>query len=504
MTTTYMGMSLPVPGSTAGGLAGLYLWASMLNTALEDKVDAHDHTSAKGTRVPTAGLLINADLEFNGYDATELRSARFEQQASVGASDDVACCYVLSSTGDLYYRNAAGTEIRLTSGGAVNASGLSANTYAGSNKVADYTILAGDTATHYRFDTTAATRTATLPSAAAIADGRFYLIGSSTGANKVVITPDGSDTINGAASSVTVRSFAAMYVVRISSTAWLAYEVGPQLNGATVPEAGALTTGNVLQVSGVAALSYAALNLAGGSNYVTGVLPSANMFQATTGTSGAVQLAQDLAGTSSAPTVTAVTGATSKLVVRSTAPAIEWAEATASPVLRQAANTTTNGQTLSIAAQSSTNGGSAGGHLVISSGAPGAGGTVGALRLQVGGSAGLYLTPSPGGSTYLASLWTAAGAGEVPDGANLLYLTNGTLPTAATTGGCVVGAVSGDFATMNTSGHTTRFKVLKTGGAISLAGALFSTPASAAAVWKVTLDGVDYAIPLYTGSGGGW
>lgn len=49
------------------------------------------------------------------------------------------------------------------------------------------------------------------------------------------------------------------------------------LNSATVPAGGALTTGNVLQVSGVAALSYAPVNLAGGLNYVTGVLPWANV-----------------------------------------------------------------------------------------------------------------------------------------------------------------------------------------------------------------------------------
>lgn len=504
MTTTYMGMDLPVPGSTAGGLAGLYLWATMLNTALEDKVDAHDHTSSKGTRVPTLGILINADLEFNGYDATELRSTRYEQQASVGASDDVACLYFLSSTGDLYCRTGAGTEVRITSGGAVNATGLSANQYTGAAKVADYTILVGDTQTHFHFNSTGATRTATLPSAAGVSAGRFYLIGSSTGANGVIIAAGGSDTINGAA-SITVRGWGGAYVVRISSTAWLAYEVGPQLAGATVPTAGSLTTGNVLQVSGSAALSYAALNLAGGSNYVTGVLPAANLASATTIAQGAIVLATDLAGTSSAPTVVAVTGATSKLVVRSTAPAIEWAEATASPVLRQATNTTTNGQTLSVAAQSSSNGGSAGGHLVLSSGAPGAGGTVGALRLQVGGSAGLYLTPSPGGSTYLASLWTAAGATEVPDGTNLLYLTDGTLPTAATVGGCVIGSLSGDLSTMSSDGHTTRFRrVASTMASTSAAGGVVSLPGvsgsniTPAKVWVVRLDGVDYAIPLWT------
>ncbi len=49
-----------------------------------------------------------------------------------------------------------------------------------------------------------------------------------------------------------------------------------KVNGSTVPVGGALTTGNVLQVSGGAALTYGAVNLAGGANYVTGILPVAN------------------------------------------------------------------------------------------------------------------------------------------------------------------------------------------------------------------------------------
>lgn len=49
-----------------------------------------------------------------------------------------------------------------------------------------------------------------------------------------------------------------------------------KVNGATVPASGALTTGNVLQVSGSASLVYAPVNLAGGGNYVTGILPVAN------------------------------------------------------------------------------------------------------------------------------------------------------------------------------------------------------------------------------------
>jgi hypothetical protein len=48
------------------------------------------------------------------------------------------------------------------------------------------------------------------------------------------------------------------------------------INSTTVPAGGALTVGNVPQVSGVSALTYGPINLAGGANYVTGALPRAN------------------------------------------------------------------------------------------------------------------------------------------------------------------------------------------------------------------------------------
>ena len=56
-----------------------------------------------------------------------------------------------------------------------------------------------------------------------------------------------------------------------------------RINGATVPAAGALTTGNGPYVSGASALTYSALNLAGGSGWVTGLLPVANFAPGTSG-----------------------------------------------------------------------------------------------------------------------------------------------------------------------------------------------------------------------------
>ena len=73
-----------------------------------------------------------------------------------------------------------------------------------------------------------------------------------------------------------------------------------KIDGASVPAAGSLTTGNVLQVNGSSALTYAAVNLGGGPNYVTGTLP--------TGNQAAQVLAGDVTGTTAAATVVKVQG----------------------------------------------------------------------------------------------------------------------------------------------------------------------------------------------------
>lgn len=94
-----------------------------------------------------------------------------------------------------------------------------------------------------------------------------------------------------------------------------------RVNGATVPAAGALTVGNVLQVSAASALIYAAVNLAGGAGFVTGVLPAGN--QASQAMGG------DISGTTAAATVNKASGnvagvfaVTSPLSVDTTAGAV--------------------------------------------------------------------------------------------------------------------------------------------------------------------------------------
>lgn len=76
------------------------------------------------------------------------------------------------------------------------------------------------------------------------------------------------------------------------------------IHGASVPMAGELIFGNTLQVTGPSTLSYAPVNLAGGSNCVTGLLPDANQ--------AAQIMGGDVTGVTIASTVVALQGNTVK------------------------------------------------------------------------------------------------------------------------------------------------------------------------------------------------
>lgn len=112
VTTANMGMVLPDPSITAGPT-----WASVLNAALTTN-DSHDHTTGKGVAVPTAGININADLDFQSNDAIGLRSVRLDNQvATLNGASDLRILY--SKNGELAYRDALGNEVILTSAGSV-------------------------------------------------------------------------------------------------------------------------------------------------------------------------------------------------------------------------------------------------------------------------------------------------------------------------------------------------------------------------------------------------
>lgn len=102
------------------------LWASELNTALGTTVDAHNHTSGAGARVPSAGINIDADLSYTGFGPIAQKYSRFASQAFPAgvypAAGTLPYSLFVGSDGNLYFQNTngvgsgSGANVQLTSG----------------------------------------------------------------------------------------------------------------------------------------------------------------------------------------------------------------------------------------------------------------------------------------------------------------------------------------------------------------------------------------------------
>lgn len=204
-----MVLILPTPEVTVGPD-----WASQLVAALE-LVDAHDHTTGKGVQITPAGLNINSDLTFASYSATNLKGAVFQNDST----SDSTAGRVYRVGSDLYYNNAAGVPIQLTSGTAVNSA--SSGAISATTPVSyPYTVLTSDAQKVLLIDTSAA-RTLNLPAAT---NSMYVIIKDKTGTsqtNNITITPDGTDTIDGSNSSYLIRSnYSALALVSDGVASW--------------------------------------------------------------------------------------------------------------------------------------------------------------------------------------------------------------------------------------------------------------------------------------------
>lgn len=173
MATPLMNLNLPTVGVTIGPT-----WASLINTALET-IDSHDHSSGKGSQVPTNGININADLPFGAYNATAVKSIRYSSQAgALSGANDKECIY--SVNGSLYYNNSAGTAIQITSGSGINIAsvGTIGGDYGGVGVTASVTYT--NATKIFSFLQAAA-------SAAKIAAGDFIMYESATATNPVTL-----------------------------------------------------------------------------------------------------------------------------------------------------------------------------------------------------------------------------------------------------------------------------------------------------------------------------
>jgi hypothetical protein len=185
-TTTEMELDLPTPEVTTGPT-----WAEQLNTALTT-LDTHDHSEGKGSRITPAGMTINDDIEMNDNAVTEAKAVSFEAQSTATGIESGS---VYRKDGNLWWKNGAGTEVQVTSGSSVNASGTGTITL-DTPASFPYSVVSGDAQKVLAIDTSAA-RTLNLPAATT---AMFVMVKDKTGSaqtNNITVAPNGTDTIEG-------------------------------------------------------------------------------------------------------------------------------------------------------------------------------------------------------------------------------------------------------------------------------------------------------------------
>jgi hypothetical protein len=489
-TSANMGLVIPVPQVRLGPV-----YATDLVTLI-NVIDAHDHSSGKGVQVGVNGLSIQADLSLNadgsvaGHNLTGARSLRMVQQAAVLSGTSDAGC-VSNIGGDLYWNYSSSSTVRITAGGALNTAGLINNVWARTSVATNISIGASDAYTHYDVSTTGGARQITLPRANA-APGKFYVFTVNSAANAVTFIPNAADGIDGGsvATNLTMPLVAKAEWILLSDgqTAgdWKILRSSQDLNRASVPAGGSLTTGNTLQVLTGGVLQYAALNLAGGSNYVTGRLPSGNMTQATGSAEGIVKLAGDLGGTSLVPEIVQLTGpggGANPIPVPASGFTFN-ATVGGAPTYTQA-STAGAGTEMVIAAQTST--ASTGGQLTLKTGSDSSPTEATAGNLVIKRGAVTHLTMS-GSSTAVTHTIGAPSSGN-----GLSYSLIGSNAVTNGVGGSI-SEVTGDGAGAHPGGDF--YRTLGDGGAAGKGGSIVDTAGSGGA------GGAGGDITQTTGDGG--
>lgn len=111
-----LGLTLPTIGSAS--------WGGPVNTIFQTIITAIEGTVSSGA------LLVNTNIDFSSYGATNLGPVRFlNQSASLSGASNSLKLYTVS--GELYFTDGSGTAIKLTDGGAVNLAGTGGITGAG-------------------------------------------------------------------------------------------------------------------------------------------------------------------------------------------------------------------------------------------------------------------------------------------------------------------------------------------------------------------------------------
>lgn len=215
MSTTFMNLNLPQVLTTLGPE-----WAQQIVDAF-DVVDEHDHSSGKGVKIKPSGIDINTDLSFADFRAIDLEATQYSSldSALTGASNANS---IHSVSGDLYFTNASGTAIQITSGGSIVSSPAAVQTLEITNLSTDLVISPSDTFVFILTDTNAA-REITLPLASSVSAGRIYAICDKNGlseTNAITLDVQGSDTIQGSSSHDLTSPYATTWVIGDGISKW--------------------------------------------------------------------------------------------------------------------------------------------------------------------------------------------------------------------------------------------------------------------------------------------
>jgi len=332
-------------------------WATKLNTALTT-VDEHDHTSDKGVQVPTAGLNINADLSLQSNDLTEIRSLSLNNNVSTLPSGDVRALY--ASGGNLYYNNNSGTAIQITTGSSLNTGALALNVWEIHELAGNLTLTGAESYVFIDTDTSSG-RTINLPPASSVTGGRYFVIKDKTGdanTNNITISPNGSDTIDGAASSTTISSsYGSLIIVSDGVSAWLTNGATGgfiQLGGDLLGTGSTVTAPRVGTLTGIASLvtmsNNVALNSRNAANSINVNL--AKVSGSDVATYGDSQVAGSLTGTALTLTAgtTSITATANTSISATATTSMTLAGTTTSALTAGTALTLTGGTTAALTA----------------------------------------------------------------------------------------------------------------------------------------------------------
>lgn len=113
--TPNMGIVTPVEGEDDD------TWDTIVNQAFAGPIDEHNHTAGRGVQIPSAALKIDADVPWtsdgNRYAISFARALGMAPATALSVSSLTSALFVNSNDSDnLYFRNQAGTNIRVTNG----------------------------------------------------------------------------------------------------------------------------------------------------------------------------------------------------------------------------------------------------------------------------------------------------------------------------------------------------------------------------------------------------